>query len=166
MPAENCTEQLGTPGPWYERLPHFRLDYTPSAGAELQTEYFVPFDRAYEAILAVEQLRDSIWPLLLVTELRTVAADNLSMSMASGRESLAIHFTWKQEVEAVLALLPRIEKALEPFAARPHWAKLFAVPPHSLRHLYPGFKSFAAQSNLHDPEGRFRNTFLRELLGE
>ena len=166
LPAESCTEQLGIPGPWYERLPHFRLDFTPSAGAELQTEYFVPLDRGFEALLAVEQLRDRITPLLLISELRTIAGDDLPMSMAFQRESLAIHFTWKPDFASVLALLPRVEEALKPFAARPHWAKLFAVPPRDVRALYPEFASFKAQSRLHDPQGRFRNAFLNELLGE
>ena len=94
-PAEACTEQRGIPGPWYERLPHFKMNFTPSSGQELQSEYFVPFDRAYEAIRAVEGLRERIAPLLLVSELRAVAADHLWMSMAYERRSLALHFTWK-----------------------------------------------------------------------
>ena len=58
LSAENCTEQMGVPGPWYERLPHFRMGFTPSAGKELQSEYFVPRQHAVEAILAIERLRD------------------------------------------------------------------------------------------------------------
>src|SRR5579875_2211826 len=165
LSAENCTEQMGVPGPWYARLHHFRIDYTPSAGAELQTEYFVPFDRAVEAIAAVEELRDDITPHLLTSELRTVAADSLPMSMAYRRESLAIHFTWKQEVAAVLALLPRIEAKLARFGARPHWAKLFTLPGAQLRTLYPELDGFVTQARTHDPAGKFRNAFLAELLG-
>ena len=44
-PTEHCTEQLGVPGPWHDRLPHFRLEFTPSSGEELQSEYFVPRGR-------------------------------------------------------------------------------------------------------------------------
>jgi xylitol oxidase len=126
--AEACTEQQGIPGPWYERLPHFRMNFTPSSGQELQTEYFVPFDRGYEAILAVEKLRDRITPHLFITELRTIAADKLWMSMAYERQSLAIHFTWKPEWPQVREVLPQIEAALEPFEPRPHWGKLFTIP--------------------------------------
>lgn len=162
--AENCTDQQGVPGPWYERLPHFRLDYTPSAGAELQTEYFVPFDQAYEALLAIEPLRDRITPLLLVSEMRAIAADDLPMSMCFKRESLAFHFTWKQELEAVRELLPLIEAALAPFAARPHWAKLFTVSPAHVRTLYPGFSAFEQAVHRLDPTGKFRNAYLSELL--
>src|SRR5713101_3217278 len=120
--AENCTEQMGIPGPWYERLPHFRMNFTPSSGAELQTEYFVPRERGYEAILAVEQLRNQITPHLFITELRTIDADNLWMSPCYKRPSMAIHFTWKPEWPEVKKVLPLIEEKLAPFDAKPHWA--------------------------------------------
>ena len=159
-PAENCTEQMGVPGPWCERMPHFRMDHTPSSGAELQTEYFVPRERGYEAILALEELRDEMAPHLFVSELRAIAADDLWMSMAYGRDSMAIHSTWKPDVEAVKALLPRIEKRLEPFAARPHWAKLFTTDRARLRSLYPKMSKFEALARKYDPPGQFRNAFL------
>jgi alditol oxidase len=162
--AENCTEQLGIPGPWYERLPHFRMDFTPSAGAELQSEYFVPLACAFEAIRAVEELRDRVTPHLLISELRTIAADDLWLSMAFARDSLAIHFTWKPEPEAVFPLLPRIEAVLEPFAARPHWGKLFTVPPAKLRQLYPKLNAFQSLATQFDPDGRFRNDFLDQSV--
>ncbi len=164
--AENCTEQMGVPGPWYERMPHFRMNFTPSSGAELQTEYFVPRERAYEAILAVEELRDEVTPHLFITELRTIAADDLWMSMAYRRESMAIHFTWKPEWEAVRPLLPKIEAKLEPFQARPHWAKLFTMEPGRIGSVHPKMREFKAEMKRHDPEGRFRNAFLdRNVYG-
>jgi alditol oxidase len=159
-PAEACTEQLGVPGPWYERLPHFKMNFTPSSGAELQTEYFVPRDRAYEAILAVEQLRDHITPHLFITELRTIAADNLWMSMAYQRPSMAIHFTWKPEWPEVKTILPLIEEKLAPFSARPHWAKLFTTPHSRLQQLYPKMPAYQALLKQYDPQGKFRNQFL------
>jgi alditol oxidase len=158
--AEACTDQLGVPGPWYERLPHFKLNFTPSSGAEIQTEYFVPRDRAYEAILAVEQLRDRITPHLFITELRTIAADNLWMSMAYQRPSLAIHFTWKPESAAVQAVLPFIEEKLAPFDARPHWAKVFTIPPSRLKQLYPKMADYQTAIKQYDPQGKFRNQFI------
>ena len=124
MDAEATTDQMNTVGRWYERLPHFKMAFTPSAGHEIQTEFLLPFDRAYEAVLAVETLHEQITPHLFVTELRTIAADDLWMSMAYQRRSLAIHFTWKPEMEAVLVVLPQIEAKLKPFGARPHWAKV------------------------------------------
>lgn len=159
--AENCTEQLGVPGPWYERLPHFRMDFTPSSGEELQSEYFVPRDRGYEAILAVEELRDEITPHLFITELRTVAADDLWMSMAYQRPSLALHFTWKPEWPAVQKLLPKIEAKLAPFQARPHWGKLFTVEPAVLQSRYPKLNDFRALVKQYDPQGKFTNEYLR-----
>jgi len=163
-PAESCTEQQGIPGPWYERLPHFRMNFTPSNGRELQTEYFVPRSRGYEAILAVEQLRDKITPHLFVTELRTIAADDLWMSMAYQRDSLAIHFTWKPEEQAVRDLMPQIEAKLAPFDPRPHWAKLFAIPPAKLQAQYPRMAEFKALLKQQDAQGKFRNQFIEANL--
>ncbi len=162
--AENCTPQMGVPGPWYERMPHFKMNFTPSSGAELQTEYFVPRNRGYEAILAVEQLKDKITPHLFVTELRSIAADQLWMSPAYKRDSLAIHFTWKPETPQVLDLLPQIEEKLAPFDARPHWAKLFTVPPPRLKALYEKMADFQGLLNQHDPKGKFRNQFIQHNI--
>jgi alditol oxidase len=163
-PAESCTEQQGIPGPWYERLPHFRMNFTPSSGRELQTEYFVPRERGYEAILAVEKLRDRITPHLFVTELRTIAADNLWMSTAYRRDSLAIHFTWKPEWPEVRKILPLIEAQLEPFATRPHWAKLFTLAPSRLQRRYVRLPDYKALLNHYDPKGKFRNEFIDRNL--
>jgi len=162
--AESTTEQQGIPGPWYERLPHFELQFTPSSGRELQTEYFVPLERGYEAIAAVEKLRDRITPHLFITELRTIAADELWMSMAYKRPSLAIHFTWKPEWAEVSQVLPQIEQALEPFGPRPHWAKLFTLAPAKVQGQYARLSEFEALLRKHDPEGKFRNEFLAKNL--
>jgi xylitol oxidase len=114
LSPENCTEQMGVPGPWYARLPHFRMGFTPSAGKELQSEYFIPRRHAVEAILAVERLRDKVSPHLLISEIRSITGDDLWMSMAYKQESVAIHFTWKQDWPAISKLLPEIEKSWRP----------------------------------------------------
>lgn len=163
-PAENCTEQMSVPGPWYERMPHFRMGYTPSSGSELQAEYFVPREMGYEAILAIEELREQMAPYLLISELRTVAADDLWMSMAYGRDSMAIHFTWRPEWAAVAALLPLLEAKLAPFAARPHWAKLFAMDAERLLSVYPQMAEFRGMVREGDPAGKFRNAFLDDKV--
>jgi xylitol oxidase len=158
---------MGIPGPWYERLPHFRMNFTPSSGAELQSEYFVPRRRGYEAILAVEKLRDKVGPHLFISELRTIDADNLWMSTCYQRPSLAIHFTWKPEWPAVQQLLPMIEEQLAPFDARPHWAKLFTMQPSRLKSLYVRLPDYQEFLKHYDPQGKFRNEFLNtNLFGE
>lgn len=162
--AENCTEQLGIPGPWYERMPHFRMDFTPSSGDELQSEFFVPRDQAYQAILAVERLREHVTPHLLISELRTIDADRLWMSPCYQRPSLAIHFTWKPEWPAVKALLPLIEEQLAPFETRPHWAKLFTLTPARLQARYERLPAFKELLTHYDPTGKFRNEFLASNL--
>ena len=158
--AVNCTEQMGVPGPWYERMPHFRMGFTPSSGKELQSEYFVPRKNAVEAILAVERLRNQISPHLMISELRTIDADNLWMSMAYKQPSLAIHFTWKQDWASVRNVLPMIEKELAPFNARPHWGKLFTLAPAQLQSRYEKMEAFKAMMKQYDPQGKFRNAFL------
>ena len=158
--AENCTEQMGVPGPWYERLPHFKMGFTPSAGKELQSEYFVPRKDAVEAIFAVEKLNEKISPHLLITEIRTIATDDFWMSACYEQDSVAIHFTWQQDWPAVKAVLPEIERALEPFGVRPHWGKLFTLAPAVLRSRYKRLPEFVELARKYDPQGKFRNEFL------
>ncbi len=160
LSAENCTGQMGVPGPWYDRLPHFRMGFTPSAGKELQSEYFVPRRNAIDAILAVERLRDQVSPYLLITEIRTIAADDLWMSTCYQRPSVTIHFTWKPDWPAVRQVLPVIEKELGAYQARPHWGKLFTMPPHELRSRYEKLDDFTQLAKKYDPKGKFRNDFL------
>src|SRR5271163_967082 len=164
LSAENCTEQLGVPGPWYERLPHFKMGFTPSAGKELQSEYFVPRQNAVDAILAVEKLRDQIAPHLLISEIRAIAPDDLWMSTCYRRPSVTIHFTWKPDWPAVRRLLPVIEKELGPFQPRPHWGKLFTLAPVELRSRYEKLADFLQLAAKYDPKGKFRNDFLNTNL--
>jgi alditol oxidase len=160
LSAENCTEQMGVPGPWYERLPHFRMGFTPSAGKELQSEYFVPRKNAVEAILAVERLRDQVSPHLLITEIRAIAADDLWLSPCYKQPSVTIHFTWKPDWPAVSKVLPVIERELAPFGVRPHWGKLFTVSAAQFHARYEKLPQFVQLARSYDPQGKFRNEFL------
>jgi xylitol oxidase len=160
LSAENCTDQMDVPGPWYDRLPHFKMGFTPSAGKELQSEYFVPRKNALDAILAVEKLHEQISPHLMITEIRTIAADDLWMSPAYKQDSVAIHFTWKPEWPEVSKLLPLIERELAPFNPRPHWGKLFTIPPAQLQSRCQKLHEFIALAKKFDPQGKFRNDFL------
>ena len=164
LSAENCTEQMGVPGAWYERLPHFRMGFTPSAGNELQAEYFVPRRHAIEAILAIERLRDQVTPHLLISEIRTIAADDLWMSPCYKQPSVTIHFTLKPDWPAVSQLLPVIERELAPFHARPHWGKLFTVSPERLEASYEKLPAFIELTKKYDPHGKFRNDFLNKNI--
>jgi alditol oxidase len=164
LSAENCTEQMGVPGPWYERLPHFRMGFTPSAGKELQSEYFIPRQHAVEAILAVERLRDQVSPHLLISEIRAIAADELWLSPCYEQPCVTIHFTWKQDWPAVKKLLPVIERELAPFRARPHWGKLFTTSPAELKSIYKKMPEFIELSRKYDPQGKFRNEYLNKNI--
>jgi len=158
--AENCTDQMGVPGPWYERMPHFKMGFKPSAGKELQAEYFVPIEHAYEAMMVFEKLTEKITPHLFISEIRAIAADDFWMSPCHKKTCIALHTTWKQEVEAVMQLLPVLEEQLAPFEARPHWAKLFTMSPSVLRSRYEKLNDFKQLVSQYDPNGKFRNEFL------
>lgn len=166
MPAENCTDQMGVPGAWYERLPHFKMGFTPSSGKELQSEYFVPHQHATAAIMAIQQLDKAISPHLFISEIRTINADDLWMSPCYQQASVTLHFTWKQEWDAVSKLLPQIEKALAPFNAKPHWGKLFTMPANVLHARYTRLADFKELVAKYDPQGKFRNAFLEQHLYE
>lgn len=160
LSAEHCTEQLGNPGPWFERLPHFKMGFTPSSGEELQSEFFVPFENGLEAILALEKKKELIFPELLISEIRTVAADELWMSPCYKQKSLVIHFTWKQKPKAVNKLITMIEAELAPFGVKPHWGKLFSVDPKTLQSRYERYDDFVALVKEFDPVGKYRNAWL------
>jgi len=151
---------MGVPGPWYERLPHFRMGFTPSSGKELQAEYFVPRHNAVEAILAIARMKKEIGPHLFISEIRTINADNLWMSPCYNQPSVAIHFTWKQDWPSVRKLLPKIEKELAPFNVKPHWGKLFTMSPATLQHRYAKLADFKKLLIDYDPQGKFRNEYL------
>jgi xylitol oxidase len=163
-----CTEQLGVPGPWCDRLPHFRAGFTPSAGAEVQSEWFVARADGIAAIAALrEQLGARIRPLLYVSETRTVAADDLWMSPHHQRDSIGIHFTWHREPEAVAELCAAVEHVLAPFAPRPHWGKAFEATAMTVAPRYSRVDDFRALRDELDPRGVFVNAWLEEkLLGD
>lgn len=164
--VEAITEQLGRPGPWHERLPHFRPEFTPSNGAELQSDYLLPRERTGEAVEAMRALHERIDPLLQCAEIRTVAADELWLSGAYGRESVTLHFTWVLDTEAVGALLPDMERTLLPLGARPHWGKCFAAQREQLEPLYPRMSDFRELRDRLDPHRVFGNDFLAHTIGE
>lgn len=166
MPAVNCTEQFGVPGPWHQRLPHFRAEFTPSSGAELQSEYLLARSYAVEALHAIDGIRDAVAPVLQTCEVRTVAADEQWLSPSYGRDTVALHFTWIEDTAAVLPVVRRLEDALDAFEPRPHWGKVFTLPAEVVRERYPRLADFRALARQLDPTGKFANAFARNVLGD
>jgi xylitol oxidase len=155
----NCTAQRGIPGPWWDRLPHFRMGFTPSAGEELQSEYHLPRGQAAAAIEAVRALADRVRPVLQVSEIRTIAADTLWLSPQYERDSVALHFTWNRDPDRVRRVLVDVEAALAPLGARPHWGKVFVgAAPH------PRTSDFLALAERLDPGHKFRNPWFTRHL--
>lgn len=165
MSAENCTLQMDEPGQWLDRLPHFRHEFTPSKGEELQSEFILPLEHAPAAIEAVRGLAHKLAPLLFVSEIRTGAADEFWLSPFYRQQSVALHFTWKPLQPEVEAVLPELEEVLRPFGTRPHWGKLFSPAGQDWVSLYPRFADFRSLASAHDPDGKFRNALLDSILG-
>jgi xylitol oxidase len=162
--AESCTEQGGIPGAWQDRLPHFRMEFTPSHGEELQSEYFVPRKHAVEALRAVFGLGELLAPLLQISEIRTIAADNLWLSPCYHQDCIGLHFTWIRDWERVQKVLQKLEESLAPFQALPHWGKLFALSPAEVEAVYTKLPDFRRLLHASDPEGKLHNAFLETYV--
>ncbi|MBM2620976.1 FAD-binding protein [Actinoplanes sp. LDG1-06] len=165
MPAMNSTEQGGVPGPWHTRLPHFRMEFTPSSGEELQSEYHVGREDGLAAIDAVASIRERVAPVLQVCEVRTIKADDLWLSPNYHRDSLALHFTWIADADAVTPVVAEIEQRLAPLAPRPHVGKVFTMTPETIREGWERFGDFQELVRKYDPAGTFRNDWLNTILG-
>jgi xylitol oxidase len=163
--VEAVTEQLGVPGPWHERLPHFRRAFRPSRGEELQREYGLPRDRLTDAVDGLRRLAPRLAAVLQVSEVRTVAADDLWLSGAYGRDAVGVHFTWVRDPDAVYAVLPAVESLLLPMGGRPHWGKCFATDRSDLAAVYPRLADFLSLRARVDPDRKFLNGFLCQVWG-
>ena len=159
----HCTEQGGAAGPWFERLPHFRAEFTPSSGDEIQAEYLLPRERAVEGIRRVRSMHARITPLLHVTEIRTMCADDMWLSPAYGRDTVGIHFTWHKD-ERIFEVLPAIEEALLPLGARPHWGKVTVASPKSISAAYPRMPDFADLVHRVDPQRKFLSPLMSAII--
>lgn len=160
----NCTDQMGQRGPAFDRLPHFRMGFVPASGDELQVEYFVPYARAKEVIAAMCGVGEKLKPLLMISELRTVAADELWLSGSYGRETIALHFSFQRREAELRKLLPVLEEALAPFEPRPHWGKVFTMDPATVRHRYEKMSNFRDLIVEHDMAGKFRNDYVERMI--
>ena len=164
LPADRCTEQLGIPGRWYDRLPHFRPEFRPNAGDELQSEYLLPVEHAVPALHALNQIRDRVAPFLRICEIRVIAADQLWLSPCYRRDSVAFHFTWIADPASVLPAVTLLERQLAPFAPRPHWGKIFTTPPDTVRSAYQRLPDFLTLTRHFDPTNKFRNAYTTRYL--
>jgi xylitol oxidase len=162
---DTCTEQLGVPGRWYERLPHFRPEFSPSAGHELQSEFLLPVEHAVAAVHALQQISARLAPVLLICEFRVIAADELWLSPCYRQDTVAFHFTWLPDMAAVRPVVELTEQRLAPFGARPHWGKVFTATPQSLHASYERLPGFLDLARHYDPAGKFRNAYTARYLG-
>jgi xylitol oxidase len=165
LPGDNSTAQLGVPGPWFERLPHFRPEFTPSAGDELQSEYLLPAAHAVPALRALSQVSDRLAAVVRIAEIRRIAADDLWLSPCYRQDTVAFHFTWIPDTAAVLPVVSLVERQLAPFGPRPHWGKVFTTPASELAERYNRLTDFLGLARHYDPAGKFRNAYTARCLG-
>lgn len=159
------TEQLGAAGPSSKRLTHFRSEFEPSVGDEIQSEYLVPRRHARAALRALPDFSGVFAQLAHSMEIRTVAGDDLPASPFHAGDTLAVHVTWRRDPARVAAFLPQLESALEAFDARPHWGKAFVTSPERLRQLFPRLPEVDDEARRHDPDGVFRNRWIERVVG-
>ena len=164
MSPELCTEQLGVVGPWHERLAHFRSGPNLGPGNELQSEVFLPRPAAKQAIAALREIASLVAPTLLVSEMRTVRSDDLWLSPAYGRDTVAFHFTWTADESAVLPSLAAVEERLMPLDPRPHWGKITSMIPRQIFTRYERAPDFERLMVEYDPTFKFRNGFVNDLF--
>jgi xylitol oxidase len=162
--ADDCTDQMGVPGPWHERLPHFRMGFAPSHGQEIQAEFFLPRDNAARAVAVMRKHGERLAPVLMISELRTVAADNLWLSPGNRGPSVGVHFTFRRDPAGVRSVLPAIEADLGDLGAVPHWGKVTTINPSTIRSRMPGLAMFRDLALSFDPKGKFRNAYLDRLV--
>jgi xylitol oxidase len=164
--ATHLLTPFGVPGPWHERLPHYKADVAVSPSEQIQSEYMVARNMAVSALTRLRAMGERMDPHLYATEVRTVASDALWLSPTYGHDCVGIHFTWKRNFEAVHALTAEIEEMLLPLGARPHWGKMIHAPAAKLAPLYPHFADFRKLVQDFDPDGKFRNAYLaRHIFG-
>jgi len=164
LPPEACTPQLGVPGRWFERLPHFRPEFTPSAGDELQSEYLLPVGHAVPALRALRQIGDRVAPVLRICEIRAIAADDQWLSPCYRQDSVAFHFTWIPDTAAVVPVVAAIERQLAPLGARPHWGKVFTTSAPEFYSRYERLPDFLGLARHYDPAGKFQNAYTKRVL--
>lgn len=161
-PASKLNPFGGIPGPWSERLSHFRIARELQVEDQIQSEYMVPRINIVPALTALRKMGNLIDPYLRTTEIRTMAADKLWLSPAFEQDAVGIHFTWKKAIAAVNALTSEIEKILVPLGARPHWGKVIHARAETIALLYPRLEAFRGLADRYDPKQQFRNTYLTE----
>ena len=164
LDASAATEQLGRPGPWHERLPHFRADLRPSVGDELQSEFFVPLSAIGEVWPRLVAESPTFADALQVMELRTVAEDELWLSPFHHRQTLAVHATWASDPALAVPALTELERVLAPYDPRPHWGKVFrSADAASIAASYPELPRFSELADRLDPERCFANDYVTRM---
>jgi L-gulonolactone oxidase len=132
----------------------------------VEMEYAVPREALRDAFAEVRRIADSAAaPITFPIEVRVLDADDIPLSMASGRPSgfIAVHVDAGSSHEAYFAA---VEAAMARYDGRPHWGKLHRLGHEQLARLYPRWHEFMAARDELDPDRHFANPYLDRVLGE
>lgn len=129
-----------------------------------ETEYAIPIELAGVAIdetrkLILKSESRANFPL----EVRFVAADDIYMSPACGRDTCFIG-PYVSSREWAPPIFAEFEALIRDYAGRPHWGKSFSLSGAELRALYPAYDSFNQLRKQCDPHGLFRNSFVDRVF--
>ena len=143
----------------------YRVFTSPRRVRFKEQEYAIPRESLADVLAEIRALfarRD--WRISFPIEVRVTPGDDLWLSTAYGRSSayIAIHVfhasphqEYFRDVEAVMTAV----------AGRPHWGKMHTRSAEYLRQAYPKHGDFVALRDELDPERRFGNPYLTQVLG-
>ncbi|HVN52586.1 MAG TPA: D-arabinono-1,4-lactone oxidase [Acidimicrobiales bacterium] len=130
-----------------------------------EMEYAIPREHLVEAFDRVRALVRSLGvPISFPVEVRVVAADDIPLSTAYGRETayLAVHVYQGTSYDQYFQ---GVEHIMDDYGGRPHWGKLHFQDASTLAPRYPRWDDFQAMRARLDPDGRFTTPYLDRLLG-
>jgi len=164
IPALNRLSSAALSRRSYTETSH-RVFVTPRRVRFTESEYAVPRESLVGALgelrRAVPRLTD---PVMFPVEVRVAAADDIWLSTAHERETayIAIH---QYSGLPYRAYFDRFESIVADVDGRPHWGKLHTLDAGRLGRLYPRYQDFRRVRAEVDPEGRFANSYLTQVLG-
>jgi L-gulono-1,4-lactone dehydrogenase len=130
-----------------------------------EMEYAVPRGAVPEALNRIRDLIDRLGvPISFPVEVRAVAADDIPLSTAYGRDTdyIAVHVYRGTPYDQYFQ---GVESIMDDYDGRPHWGKLHNQTAATLAPRYPRWEAFQAARARLDPDGLFTNPYLDRVLG-
>ncbi|MGY0007186.1 D-arabinono-1,4-lactone oxidase [Micromonospora sp. I033] len=142
-----------------------RVFCTPRRVRFVEMEYALPRAALPTALAELRRIVDRLpFKVLFPVEVRFTAADDIWLSHGYGRDSayVAVHQYVGMPYEPYFRAFEEVTTEL---GGRPHWGKLHWRTAESLATAYPKFTDFLAVRKRLDPDNRFTNPYLNQVLG-